>query len=43
MVVRLTRVNGDAKYNFTFAKGTTCAEHYVDNTVVRPEFFGKYN
>lgn len=42
MVVRLTRVNGDAKYNFTIAKGTTCAEHYVDNVAVRPEFFGKY-
>ena len=41
IVVRLTRVNGDAKYNFTLAKGTTCAEHYVDNVAVRPEFFGE--
>ena len=41
MVVRLTRVNADAKFNFTIAKGTTCAEHYVDNVSVRPEFFEK--
>ena len=41
MMVRLTRVNADAKFNFTIAKGTTCAEHYVDNVSVRPEFFGK--
>ena len=41
MMVRLTRVNSDAKFNFTIAKGTTCAEHYVDNVSVRPEFFGK--
>ena len=40
IVIRLTRVNSDAKYNFTVAKGTTCAEHYVDNVDVRPEFFG---
>ena len=40
IVIRLTRVNSDAKYNFTVAKGTTCAEHYVDNVAVRPEFFG---
>ncbi len=41
MVVRLTRVNADAKFNFTIAKGTTCAEHYVDNVSVIPEFFEK--
>lgn len=41
LVVRLTRVNAEAKFNFTFAKGATCAEHYVDNASVRPEFFGK--
>ena len=41
LMVRLTRVNADAKFNFTIAKGTTCAEHYVDKVSVRPEFFGK--
>ena len=41
IVLRLTRVNGDAKYNFTFAKGNTCAEHYVDNVAVLPENFGR--
>lgn len=39
LVVRLTRVNADAKYNFTFARGITCAEHYTDNAAVRPEFW----
>lgn len=41
IVIRLTRVNGDAKYNFTFAKKITCGEHYVDNVAVLPEFFGE--
>ena len=39
IVIRLTRVNGDAKFNFTIAKGTTCAEHYVDTVAIRPEYF----
>lgn len=42
IAVRLTRVNADAKFNFIFSKGITCAEHYVDNVSVRPEFFGKH-
>lgn len=41
VVLRLTRVNGDCKYNLTFAKGATCAEHIVHYASVNPRFFGK--
>ena len=30
LVLRMTRVNSDAKYNVTFFYGMTCAEHIVD-------------
>lgn len=29
VLMRLTKVNGDAKYSLIFSKGPTCAEHYV--------------
>lgn len=39
VVLRLTRVNADAKYNLIFSKGPTCAEHYVCMGSVNPECF----
>ncbi|MCI9337764.1 MAG: ADP-ribosylglycohydrolase family protein [Lachnospiraceae bacterium] len=30
MVLRVTRVNAEAKFNITFSRGATCAEHIVD-------------
>ena len=41
ILLRLTRVNNDAKYTLFFSKRHTCGEHYVDMSAVRPEFFGK--
>ncbi|MHC1694810.1 MAG: ADP-ribosylglycohydrolase family protein [Eubacteriales bacterium] len=39
IVLRLTRVNADAKFNLTFAKGACCAEHYVSFGSVNPTKF----
>lgn len=40
LVLRLTQVNADAKYNVIFSKGPTCAEHYVCMGSVNPTCFG---
>ena len=39
VVLRLTRVNADAKYNLIFSKGPTCATHYVCMGSVNPKTF----
>ena len=39
ILLRLTRVNDDAKYNLFFTKKLACGEHYVDMSSVRPENF----
>ncbi|MBQ5362082.1 MAG: ADP-ribosylglycohydrolase family protein, partial [Clostridia bacterium] len=39
IVLRLTRVNADAKYNLIFSKGPTCATHYVCMGSVNPYSF----
>ena len=39
IVLRLTRVNADAKYNLIFSKGPTCASHYVCMGSVNPKMF----
>ena len=39
MVLRLTQVNADAKYNVIFSKGPTCAEHYVCMGSANPKYF----
>ena len=39
VVLRLTRVNADAKYNLIFSKGPTCASHYVCMGSVNPYKF----
>ena len=39
IVLRLTRVNADAKYNLIFSKGPTCATHYVCMGSVNPRMF----
>ena len=39
VVLRLTRVNADAKYNLIFSKGPTCATHYVCMGSVNPHRF----
>jgi hypothetical protein len=39
IVLRLTRVNADAKYNLIFSKGPTCATHYVCMGSVNPKCF----
>jgi len=39
VLLRLTRVNADAKYNLFFSKRATCGEHYTDLSALRPEFF----
>lgn len=41
IVLRLTRVNADAKYNLIFSKGPTCATHYVCMGSVNPICFAK--
>ncbi len=39
VVLRLTRVNADAKYSLIFSEGPTCATHYVCMGSVNPEYF----
>lgn len=39
IVLRLTRVNADAKYNLIFSEGPTCATHYVCMGSVNPKMF----
>ena len=39
VVLRLTRVNGDAKYNLIFSEGETCATHITHYASVNPIFF----
>ena len=39
IVLRITRVNADAKYNVTFCKGWTCATHEVGWVVKNPYKF----
>lgn len=40
VILRLTRVNGDAKFNLTFATGACCASHILHYRSVNPRFFG---
>lgn len=40
ILFRLTRVNADAKFNLTFSKGPTCADHFVEFGSVNPLLFG---
>ncbi|MBE6592118.1 MAG: ADP-ribosylglycohydrolase family protein [Ruminococcaceae bacterium] len=39
VVLRLTRVNADAKYNLFFSEGVTCARHYPHLGAVDPTAF----
>jgi len=39
LLLRLTKVNGDTKFNVALSKANTCCEHYVDFAAIRPEFF----
>ncbi len=39
IVLRLTRVNADAKYNLIFSEGPTCASHFVCMGSVNPRMF----
>ncbi len=39
IVLRLTRVNADAKYNLIFSEGETCATHKVRYASLNPFFF----
>ena len=39
VVLRLTQVNADAKYNVIFSKGPTCAEHFVCMGSKNPKYF----
>ena len=39
MVLRVTRVNADAKFNVTFSRGATCAAHIVDFASKNPYCF----
>lgn len=41
VVLRLTRVNNDAKFNLTFATGATCASHILHYGSVNPAKFGQ--
>ncbi len=41
IVLRLARVNGDAKYSLIFSEGATCATHVVHYASVNPACFGK--
>ncbi len=41
VVLRLTRVNGDAKYNLIFSEGATCATHITHYASVNPRCFDK--
>ncbi len=40
VVLRLTRVNGDAKFNLIFSEGATCATHIVHYASRNPRNFG---
>ncbi len=42
VVLRLTRVNADAKFNLIFSEGATCATHIVHYASVMPEKFGNH-
>lgn len=37
ILLRLTRINEDAKYSLIFSKKNTCGEHYTDFSAIRPE------
>ena len=39
IVLRVTRVNGEAKFNLTFSKEATCAEHIVSFASRNPYCF----
>ncbi len=39
VILRLTRVNADAKYNLIFSEGETCATHKVHYASLNPKFF----
>ncbi len=41
VVLRLSRVNADAKYNLIFSEGATCATHIVHYASVNPACFGR--
>ena len=41
VVLRLTRVNADAKYNLIFSRGATCATHVTHYASVNPLCFKK--
>lgn len=41
VVLRLTRVNDDAKFNLTFAEGATCAAHILHYASRNPRYFGR--
>ncbi len=41
VVLRLTRVNADAKFNLVFSEGATCATHIVHYASVNPSRFGE--
>lgn len=41
IVLRLTRVNDDAKFNLTFATGATCASHILHYASRNPQFWGQ--
>lgn len=40
ILVRLTQVNDDTKFNLNITSGIACAEHYTDFASVHPKFFG---
>lgn len=39
VLLRLTRVNADAKFNLSFSNRSSCGTHYVELSAVRPEYF----
>lgn len=41
VVLRLTRVNADAKFNLIFSEGATCATHIVHYASKNPLYFGQ--
>ena len=41
VLMRLTRVNADAKYSLIFSEGATCSRHHVCFGTVNPHFFGQ--
>ncbi len=42
VILRLTRVNADAKYNLIFSEGATCATHVTHYASVNPLCFDKH-